>query len=85
MWRVAVSKVAMVKRSESAEYFEIISSGSTTLPFDLLIFLPSESHTSEFITTCAKGGFSINFMPVIIILATQKNKISQLVTRTDVG
>ena len=46
-----VSKDTIVKRRASAEYVLIISSGSITFPFDLLIFLPSESPTSELIAT----------------------------------
>lgn len=54
----------------------IISSGSITLPLDLDILLPSESHTSGCKRTSLKGNLSVSQRDIITILATQKKSIS---------
>ena len=56
-----------------------------TLPFDFDIFCPDASRTSACMYTSLKGGTPIIFMPIIIMRATQKNRMSNAVTSTVVG
>ena len=74
-----------VKRRLSVPYLSHISSGSMTLPVDLDIFLPSASRTRAWMYTSSKGTLSMKWMPIIIMRATQKNRMSKPVTRQDVG
>ena len=77
---------ARVKRSASAPYLSIHSSGSTLLPRDFDIFLPSLSRISPCSATTWKGCFpSMANSANIIIRATQKNRMSYPVTSTLVG
>jgi hypothetical protein len=52
------------------------SSGSITLPFTLLIFSPVSSTTRPCSSTRLKGGSPMKWMPIIIMRATQKNRMS---------
>ena len=54
-------------------------------PFDLDIFCPSESLTRPWIKTFLNGGSFRNFSEIIIILATQKNIMSNPVTNIEEG
>ena len=64
------------KRSASAPYWSMISSGSTPLPSDLLILRPCASRTRPWISTVWKGGLPICSMPEKIMRATQKKMMS---------
>ncbi len=63
----------------------IISIGSITFPFDLLIFSEFSSLTILWRITFSKGSLSVKSRENITILATQKNKISYPVSRTLLG
>ena len=76
---------AMVKRRPSAPVWTMMSSGSTVLPLDLLIFLPSASPTRELMHTWWNGTSPMNFRPSMAMRATQKKMMSQEVTSTLVG
>ena len=68
---------ARVNRVASAPNRSIQSSGSTTLPYDLDIFLPCWSRTMPCSATTLNGCTpSIAYRPNIIIRATQKNRMS---------
>src|SRR5262249_57562857 len=75
-----VAPRARVKRVASVPKRSIQSSGSTTLPLDLDIFLPNWSRTSPCSTIVRNGtafaGDSprMAYRPNIIIRATQKNR-----------
>jgi hypothetical protein len=56
-----------------------------TFPRVLLIFSPLGSRTSAWITTSRKGAFPVNSIPIIIIRATQKKRMSKPVTSAEVG
>jgi hypothetical protein len=47
-----------------------------TLPFTLLILSPVSSTTSPWSSTRLKGGFPMKWMPIIIMRATQKKRMS---------
>ena len=81
----ALFPVTREKRSTSAPYLSITSSGSIPFPRDLLIFLPCESLTKPWIYTWWKGGLPICSIPENTILATQKKIISKPVTKTSFG
>ena len=74
-----------MKRNASAPNSSITSSGSTTLPVDLLIFLPLASRTRPCKYTVLNGTLLTTASCIIIIRATQKNKISEPVTKSEVG
>ncbi len=68
---------ASVKRTASEPYASIHSSGLITLPNDRDIFLPNWSRTMPWRAMVRNGGApSIAYRPNIIILATQKNRMS---------
>ena len=85
MYGLGIVEAAIAKRNASVPYFSIIGIGSMELPEDLLIFLPVSSATKKCKYTSRKGTSSIHFKPIIIIRATQKNRMSQAVTKTEVG
>src|SRR5699024_10394467 len=72
-------------RTPSVPYLSISSIGSGELPKDLDILRPSLSRTIPVRYTFSKGGFPVYSCPKIIILATQKNRISGAVTKSFVG
>ena len=74
-----------VNRRASAPISSITSSGSTTLPLDLLIFCPPSSRTSPVMYTVRNGTSPVNFMPAMIIRATQKKMMSKAVSIRSVG
>ena len=76
---------AIEKRSASAEYASMSSSGSSELPFDFDIFEPSAARTMPWMTMFLNGGFFMKWMPAIIMRATQKKMMSCAVTRSVVG
>ena len=81
-----LAPLARVNRVASAPNRSIQSSGSTTLPNDLLIFLPCASRTMPCSATTSNGCRPfIAYSPNIIIRATQKNRMSYPVTSTLVG
>ena len=63
-------------RRASAPYMSISSSGSITLPLDLLILTPSGSRISPCRYTVSKGISEVFLRPIIIMRATQKNRMS---------
>src|SRR5690606_10288473 len=69
----------------SAPYCAIRSKGSGELPSDLLILRPCLSLTIPVRYTFLKGFSPLNLYPAMIILATQKNRISGAVTKSLVG
>ena len=83
--RPCAAKAARVNRNASVPWDSIIVRGSTALPVDLLIFCPSSSLTRAWIYTSLNGISPMKWIPIIIIRATQKNKISKAVTSTEVG
>ena len=72
-------------RSASAPYLSMASSGSTTFPRVLLIFAPSTSRIRPLRYTVWKGAFPVFSSPIMIIRATQKNRMSCPVSITLVG
>ena len=68
--------VARVKRSASAPYLSMTSSGSMPLPRDLLILRPCASRTRPWMSTVSKGTSPICSSPEKIIRATQKKMMS---------
>ena len=68
--------VARAKRSASAPYLSMISSGSMPLPSDLDIFLPCASRTRPWISTVSNGILPVYSSEEKIILETQKVMIS---------
>jgi hypothetical protein len=86
MSRPGEASAQSVKRTESAPCVSISSSGSSTLPLDLLILAPLASRTRPWITTWRNGTSpSMKCSPIIIIRATQKKMMSKPVTSTSVG
>ena len=63
----------------------IRSIGSSTLPFDLLIFWPSESRTRPVTYTSRNGTLPVKCSDIITMRATQKKMMSKPVTSTEVG
>jgi hypothetical protein len=86
-----VAPLARVKRVASVPKRSIQSIGSTTLPLDLDIFLPNWSRTRPCSAMVLNGTASAGdlprfaYRPNIIILATQKNRMSYAVMSTLVG
>ena len=86
-----VAPLARVKRVASVPKRSIQSIGSTTFPFDFDIFLPNWSRTRPCSVMVLKGTASawglprMAYRPNIIILATQKNRMSYAVMSTLVG
>jgi hypothetical protein len=72
----AADPATSANRSASAPISSIVSRGSTTLPFVLLIFWPYGSRTMPLRNTVWKGSRSVQKRPSIIIRATQKNRMS---------
>ena len=68
--------VASVKRSASAPYWSMISSGSMPLPSDLLILRPCASRRRPWIYTVSNGVSPMCSTPEKIMRATQKKMIS---------
>jgi hypothetical protein len=85
MSRPWAASATRVKRKASVPNRSITSRGSMTFPRVLLIFSPLASRTRAWITTSRKGAFPVNSIPIIIIRATQKKRMSNPVTSTDVG
>ena len=54
----------------------IRSTGSSTLPSDLLIFLPCASSTRPWMYTCLNGTLPVKCVVIMIIRATQKKMMS---------
>ena len=83
----------MPKRSPSAPYFAIKSSGSGELPNDFDIFRPCLSRISPVKKTSRNGMLSsmrsdllgLNSKPAMIMRATQKKIMSGPVTNAEVG
>ena len=74
-----------VKRSASAPYWSIISSGSMPLPRLLDILRPCSSRTRPWMNTVRNGTSSMKCSPIIIIRATQKKMMSNPVISAAVG
>ena len=72
-------------RSASVPYFVIRSRGSTPVPRDFDIRLPSAAWTWQWMTTSEKGTSSMKSMPVMIMRLTQRLMISRAVQLTSVG
>ena len=83
--RPMAAKAVRVKRNESQPYLSIMASGSMTLPVDLDILRPEASRTRACRYTSLNGTSPIKWMPIIIMRATQKNRMSKPVTSTEVG
>jgi len=60
----------------ASEMPEITSSGSMTLPRDLLILRPCASRTIECRYTCLNGSWPVSSRPIMTMRATQKNRMS---------
>jgi hypothetical protein len=73
------------KRSASAPWASISSSGSLPVPSDFDIRLPSGDWITEWIATSANGGSPVNSIPIITIRATQRKMMSRAVESTWVG
>src|SRR5258707_6669862 len=86
-----VAPLARVKRVASVPKRSIQSSGSTTFPLDLDIFLPNWSRTRPCRTMVWNGTASagdlprLAYRPNIIIRATQKKRMSEAEINTLVG
>eukprot|EP00878_Enallax_costatus_P044289 GHUV01052751.1.p1 GENE.GHUV01052751.1~~GHUV01052751.1.p1 ORF type:complete len:107 (+),score=9.59 GHUV01052751.1:3-323(+) len=76
------SPVATVNLNASVPYLPTTSNGSITLPRDLLILRPLSSRTSPCKYTVWKGDCPVSARPIMIMRATQKNRISWPVSRT---
>ena len=63
----------------------MMSRGSTALPLDLDIRVPSRAMIVEVMITSSNGLAPVKRRPVMIIRATQRLMISRAVTRTWVG
>ena len=72
-------------RSASAPYRPMMTRGSSTLPLDLLIRMPSGVCTTQWMATSANGTLPMNSMPVMIIRLTQRLMISRAVELRLVG
>src|SRR5690606_17791793 len=72
-------------RRPSVPYCSINSIGSGELPNDLDIFRPNLSRTIPVRYTLRNGGFCVSSCPIMIMRATQKNRISGAVTKSLVG
>ena len=59
------------------------SRGSITFPRDFDIFLPSLSRTMACKYTSVNGSLSVSCRPIMTMRATQKNKISNPVSRSN--
>ena len=79
------ARAASVKRNASAPISPISSSGSTTLPLDLLILRPWASRTSDVTYTDRNGTSCRKRRPSIIMRATQKKMMSWAVMSSVVG
>lgn len=82
-WIKIASEELFVQSSREIPW--MTSSGSITLPNDFDILRPSESRTREWQYTSEKGILPVIFSPSMIIRATQKKRMSQPVSRIDVG
>ena len=83
--RPCAASMVRVNRNASVPYWSMMVRGSMTLPLDLLIFFPSASRTSAWMYTSLKGTSPMNLMPIMIMRATQKKRISKPVISSDVG
>ena len=72
--------LASAKRTASVPKRSQMSSGSTTFPLDFDIFCRSASRTMPVMYTARNGTSFMNFIPNIIIRATQKKIMSCAVT-----
>ena len=68
--------VSSEKRSESAPYLAMTSSGSMPLPRDLVILRPWLSRTRPCTYTVSNGFFPITARPNVIMRETQKVMMS---------
>ena len=71
----AATPFTSAKRSASAPNCSMKPSGLMTLPVDLLIFSPS-TRTRPWRYTVWNGMSPISSMPIMIMRATQKNRMS---------
>ena len=85
MSRAWPAKLASVKRRLSAPMSRETSSGSMTLPFVFDILAPCSSRTIACRYTTGNGTSPRKCMPIIIIRATQKNRMSKPVSMTLFG
>ena len=81
---------ASVKRTASVPYCSMISIGSMTLPLVFDIFCRSASRTSAWMYTVLNGTSPclwsrMKWQFIMIMRATQKNRMSKPVTSSDVG
>ncbi len=68
--------VVRLSSSGSSAMPSIRSTGSSTLPSDLLIFLPCASRTRPWMYTCLNGTRPVKCVVIMIIRATQKKMMS---------
>ena len=86
MSRPCAAMAASVKRSASAPYSSISSSGSMTLPLDFDIFCPLlVAHQRVDVDRRGTAPRCMKCRPIIIMRATQKKMMSKPVTSTLVG
>jgi hypothetical protein len=77
--------ISRPKRSASAPWASISSSGSTPVPSDLLIRRPSGACTTEWMYTSENGTSPMYSRPIITMRATQRKMMSRAVESTWVG
>ena len=80
-----VEPTTSVRRSASAPYWSMISSGSMPLPKDLDILRPCASRTRPWMSTVSKGALSVYVSPEKIMRLTQNVMMSYPVTSVLVG
>jgi hypothetical protein len=73
------------KRTASAPWCSISSSGSTPVPSDLDIRRPSGAWITAWIGTSVNGSRPVNSIPNITIRATHRKMMSRAVEHTFVG
>jgi len=83
--RPLVELWAIVKRRASMPWLSFTSRASIMFPRERLIFWPCSSTTNGVMRTSRNGTSSMKWRPIITIRATQKKRMSNAVTRTDVG
>ena len=79
------ASAARVKRTASVPYVATRSRGSTTFPLVFDIFCREASRTRPVRCTCANGAFPVKCLLIMIMRATQKNRMSNPVMSTLVG
>ena len=83
--RPGEASAASVNRTASAPYSRTRSSGSITFPFVFDIFWPCASRTRPVRCTWANGALPVKWPHIMIMRATQKNRMSNPVISRLVG